>query len=322
MSFFKKYWLIIISFLTIGISGFFLYGSFVEYYTYPFIGIVETISRSVTYAFIVFFVANSLRKRLKRKSSEFWILCFAISFSLCASHDLIKTNKLSTQLSNSRQELSRLARDLDKRPLPESVNEYSTEQFGIFSPLFPLIRHSFEFSEQVAAEINAACANLENVLIPANLCEYENIIQAKDLVASFTAKLNSYEKKYDEEFTFMQSKIKEAFFENANLKKQALIGFEKGKKKSNKLMKKFFYIEKESVKRIDNILNFLSTKLGNFWESDGTFIFENDDDVDMFNQLAQSLAELIQKEDVIFKKLEMHRQSVLQKMANFDKDYK
>ncbi len=222
--------------------------------------------------------------------------------------------------ANTKQEFARLANDFERIPPQKSEHEYSIEQYGDFSKIIPLLKKSFEFSEKMEVEINAACSELENILLPANLCENEHITQAKKRVASFSTTLSHFEQEYEHEFVLMQEEIKKAFFGNENLKKQALIGFEKGRKTSSKLMNEYFNIEKVGAKKIEDILNFLSTKLGTFSESEGLLIFENDEDADTFNQLVQSLTDHIQKEDLINKKLETHRQSLLQKMKNYDKD--
>ena len=299
---------------------FFLYEGFVGYYIHPSEGIARTTGRSITYASMAFFAANFLRKRWERKRLELWIFCFAVSFSLCATYDLIKTNTQVSQLNNSKQEMARLANDFDKAPSQKSLNEYSKEQYGDFSKIIPLIKHSLESSEDMAAEINEANANLTGILTPANLSDHEKILKAKKLIAIFADKLDRYKKRYNEEVNLRESELKKAFFDNAYLKRQALIGFEEGKKISNKLMNEYFHVENDSVQKITDILNFLSERSGSFWESDEILIFENDEDADMFNQLAQNLTEHSQKEDIIIKKLERHRQSVLQEMQNFGED--
>lgn len=310
MSYIKKYWLEICSILAIGIFGFLLYKSFVGYMN-PAEGIGRTTGRSTIYALIIFFAANFLRKRWGRKKLEFWIFCFAVSFSVCATYDLIKTNINTYQLNNAKQELARLFKDLDKGAL-SPVNEYSEVQYGDFANVFIVLKDSFKLSENLTAEINEACTDLENIINPEALCEYENIIQAKNTVAAFAEKLNLCEKKYDESLALTQFRFNEVLSGNENLKRHFLKGFEEGKKTSNELMNEFFDIEKKSAQKIDDVLTFLSTKSGTFMWSDGTFIFDTDEDVDMFNQLVQTLSELGQKEELIIEKLEGYRQSVLQ----------
>jgi hypothetical protein len=322
MSFIKKYWLGISALLAIGIFGYILYSSFVGYYTYPSEGIADTIGKSIGYASMVFiFTAHSLRTRGKRL--EFWILCFTISFSICATYDSIKTNKQVCQLNNFKQELARLAEDISyTTSTTKSKNEYSVEEYGDFSKLLPIIKNLLE-SEYMTSEINEineAIANLGVMLTPANFCEQEKIFEAKNLLSIFADKLNLYKRRYAEEVKLKESEIKEAFSGNENLKKEALKGFEKGKNTSNKFMNEYFNLERQCVEQVNNILNFVSAKFGTFWNSDGTLIFEKDEDRVKFDQLVQGLLELGQKEDVLFEKLEMHRQSVLKKMQNYDKD--
>ena len=119
-----------------------------------------------------------------------------------------------------------------------------------------------------------------------------------------------------EESKLREAQIKDAFSGDENLKRQALRGFEKGKKASDELMNEFFLIEKETIQKIDNMLRFLSEKAGPFWEFEGSLVFEKDEDVDSFDQLVESLNEHSQKEYVILEKLENHKQSSIQKMKN------
>ncbi len=275
MNFVRKYWLGISSVLAIGIAGFLLYKSFVGYYSYPSEGIAETIGKSLAYALLGFFAASSLRKRWKRTKLEFLIFCLAASFSTCAIYDSLKANTQTHQLNNSKREIARLARDFsNKESSQTTVHEYSQEEYGDFSKILPILQHSLEISEKMTSEINAACALFEDILTPANLCEYENILQAKQLVKDFVATLDNYEKMYKKEFTLMETRIREAFSKKESLKRSALKGFEKGKAASSKLVSEYVLIEREFVQIISDIINFLSTKPGSFWESNGTLIFK------------------------------------------------
>lgn len=316
MSFIKKYWLGICSVLAIAIFGFVLYGSLVGNHMYPFKGMAYTTGRAIVYAIISFFVVNFLRKRWERTRLEFGIYCFAASFCLCATNDLIKINTLVNQLNNSKQEMARLAEDVDKVPSQKSVNEYSEEQYGDFSKILSLLKHSLESSEDIAAEMIEARANLEDILTPENLSDREKIFKLKKQIAIFSDKLDRFKKRYVEEMNRREIEIKKAFSGNEEMKGYVLRGFEKGKKVSNKLMKEYFHIEKETVQKITETLDFLSEKSGPFWVSGETIIFEKDEDLDIFNQLAQNMVDLGQKEVAIIEKLEMHKQSVLQDMKN------
>ena len=321
MKFVRRYWLGISSVLAISVSGFFLYRSLLGYYSYPSEGIAETLGKSLVYALLGFFVASSLRKRWKRTKLEFLIFCLAASFSVCAIYDSLKASTQTHQLSNSKREIARLANDFSgEKPSQTSVNEYSTEEYGDFSKMLPIIQHSLEFSEKMTSDINAACVGFEDVLSPSYLCKHKNILQAKELVNNFLDTLDDYEKRYKDEFVLMESKIKEAFSGKENLKRSALKGFEKGKAASSKLVSEYFLVERESAQSINNILNFLSSRFGSFWESNGTLIFKKDNDAEMYNSLVQKLITISEKEDIVVEKMESNKQLTLEKMKNFDQD--
>jgi hypothetical protein len=320
MNFIKNYLLLAFSILAIAIAGFFLYDSFAGYYIHPSEGIARTTGRAIAWGFMIFFAANFMRKRWELKRLEFWIFCFAISFSLCATYDSIKINIKVHQVNNTKKEIALIAEGFDSTAPQQYLNEYSKEKYGDYSEIIPIIKNALESSDDMVAEINEACANIADLLTPENLSEYKKILMAKNQIAIFTDKLNLYKKGYIEEANRRESEIKKAFAGNESLKRQVLIGFEEGKKISEKLMNEYFQVEDESVLKITAILDFLSTKSGSFWESDGMFVFEKDEDADMFNQLAQNLIEHSQKEDLVIEKLERHRQAALQKMQNFDKD--
>lgn len=319
MNFVRNYWLGICFALAIIISGFFLHKNFVEYDSYPFEGIGKTLGISLVVSFIVFFAAYSLRERWNRVKLEFWIFCLAASFSLCAFYDLIMTSTQVYQLNNFKREIVRLSTDFsDEKKNQVSVNEYSTEEYGDLSKILPIIQSSLEFSEQMSSDIDAASVGFEGMLMPSNLCKHENILQAKEIVNNFLDTLDNCEKRRRDEFVLMESKIKEAFSGKEHLKNSALKGFEKSKTDCNKIESEYFLLERECAQSINDILNFLSSKFGSFWESDGTLIFEEEEDSDMYNSLAQKLITISEKENIAFEEIENNEQLRLQKMKNID----
>lgn len=320
MKFIKRYWIVICSILVIGFFGFFLHKNFLGHCSSPPEKLGETVGKSLCYALVVFFAASFLRKRWGRKKLEFWILCFSISFSLCATYEVIKINKQTYCLNNYKQELIRLARDSAPSSSSKTSNSYTTEKCGDLAELLPIIKHAAEFSEKMAADIAAACNDLENVLTPSYLREYENILQAKEKVIHFLDIINQCEIKYYEEMALMESKIHTAFLGKENLKKQALAGFEKGKQLSSELISEYFQVERNSTQKIKNVLDFLSSKSGTFWEADDIFFFQKDEDAALYIDLLQQVVDQGKEEDIIVQKLEAYRQSAFQRIEDLDQN--
>ena len=79
----KKHWISIFSVLALGSFGVILYRACSGYYDCPSDGVAQIVGGSLGYAFLGFFVLNSLRKRFKKGKLEFWLLCCSVSFSLC-----------------------------------------------------------------------------------------------------------------------------------------------------------------------------------------------------------------------------------------------
>lgn len=318
-NFFKKYWIGICSVLTIGVAGFFLSKSSSGYYDYSSEAVGETVGKALAYSLFVFLIANSIRKRAKRKKLEFWIFCFALSFSLCAIYDSVKITKQKRQLSNSTQEITRLVSDYSSEKTQHPPKEYSSEEYGPLGKLLPIIKQSFEFSQNFTSEINAACTELENILIPENLCEHEHLVQSKVKVKSFLKKLDHLENVYHKEIDSLETKIQQAYADNNRLKTCALKGFEKGRAEGAKLVEEYLNIEKGSMRKLDELLTFLLKTSKRFYVSSGTLYFERDEDTETYNKLIREIIEYVAKEDAVTRKIECHQQSLIEKATHLDK---
>jgi len=197
------------------------------------------------------------------------------------------------------------------------ANECSIKKHPELSKLLPVIENINEFSEKMNREMSEASACLEGILMPENILNPEKLLESKKLLAIYADKLNGFQKGYFEEINLTRSELKKAFAENGKMKKHLLLGFEKSIKTTNELMKEFFQVEKESAQRIAAIINFFSERNGLFWESEGTLVFENEEDLNIFNQLNQNFYDSCQKEELIVSKIEKHRQSAIEKLDQF-----
>ena len=205
------------------------------------------------------------------------------TFPVCATYDSAEANTQNFYLANTR-----------------SVNECSEEYYDFFK-MMHIIKVSLEFSEEVAA-------NFEGALSSKNLCEYENIMQAKEFISTFVSTLDLYEKKYKEEIVLLESRIKESMPAFKELEECRAILIQ--------LMSEYFFIEREGAEIVNDMLDFSSTKLGSFWESNGSLIFQKDEDAAMYNALVRKLIQASKEENILIEKLEMHRQWILKKMEN------
>jgi hypothetical protein len=319
MNFLRKHCLLLSSILMTGILGFFLHNKLSEYgyYSYPSEKVSEMLGRASVYSLVIFFASNTLRKRWGRKKLEFWMLCLFLSFSLCTAYTLIKGDKEPYQFNNFKQEISRLVSDSSSVGVAQgSTSEYSVEDYGDLAGMLPIMKEALEYSEKMTAEINAACADLEDIFNRKDLCQYENIIRARVCVASFMDKLNECEKKYAEDVVYVESRIKDVFSEKENLKRAALRGFARGKKTGNELTAEYFNIERAVAKKIDNMLSFLAKKSGSFTRQDGQFIFKSDRDADTYNVLVEDFIEYSKKEELVLERLARHKQSIFKKWSS------
>lgn len=324
MNFIRKYWMGICSPLAIGITGFFLFQSLIGSYLDPagFMGRVS--AKSLIFSVVGFLAATSLRKRWKKKKLEFWIFCLAISFSLIASssiyviNDSKKVSNQTRQMNNADRELVRLFRDVVNDQSPQAfAKEYTSEEYGDFSEIMSMIQPSFGFFEQMSSTMNAAYNSFNNMVTPAILCESENILLAKELLGNFVDTIDTCEKKYKEELDMMEGKLREGFWKDERAKQGAIAGFEHSRSEMIQFMSEFFLLARESATRTHDLLDFLTMKVGNFCDSNGTFLFYNDEDGDTFDLLVQKICE---KEDMIAEKLEKNKQMMLKKLQALEEN--
>jgi hypothetical protein len=158
----------------------------------------------------------------------------------------IKAKTQVYQLNNFKREMTQLINDSSGlKSAQASLGEYSTEEYGDFSKILPIIQHNLEFSEQMTADLTAAGMCFKDILTPSCLCDYENILQAKHLVNNFICVLDEWERKYKNVLLLTEDNLKEVFSGDESSKKAMLESFEKNESVSNKLMPECFLFIRE-----------------------------------------------------------------------------
>lgn len=171
-----------------------------------------------------------------------------------------------------------------------------------YSHVLQIAKESEAFLDKFQQEFETALIEFTN-LLSQNMNE-ENIIEAKKLLSVAIYKLADYEKNHLEIYAVIRTKISNAFKGNEKEKNDFFKGFDKGSRVTQNVMKEYFCVEKESLKLLNDLLNFYSAKLGTFQETENDILFENDEDLQTFNQFMIKLNELAQQEDVITEKIE------------------
>lgn len=314
MKIIKKYWIGICSSIAIGFFWVILYLTCSVYNSHSHLEVSETVGRSLVFALIGFFCANSIRKRWGRKRLEFWIFCFSISFSVCAIYDFGKAQRQIVYYTNFKKEIVCLMQDFVDQKMPQkSINAYSRKEYGDFSVFLLATRQSAEISNKIMSEMNGAVAKLEEVFDFTNLSNPEYFLQSQGIINNCVHTLNECERWYNQESARIESLIGEAVFENRSLKYDFVKGHKEGKIKANEFMTEYFNIERDCFGAIDKLVNFLSERQGQFFMSeDDTLTFKEDVDIDGWNVLAQNLAEHIEKEESIVKRMEDRREFAMQ----------
>ncbi|OGN64050.1 MAG: hypothetical protein A3E80_03385 [Chlamydiae bacterium RIFCSPHIGHO2_12_FULL_49_9] len=310
----KKHWISIFSVLALGSFGVILYRACSGYYDCPSDGVAQIVGGSLGYAFLGFFVLNSLRKRFKKGKLEFWLLCCSVSFSLCTIYESVNLKKQKEILSKSKHEIAQIGQDLfGGTCVQEPCKNYSTDEYGDFAPILRLLQQTIAFSEEVSSELDHEIAGLENMLLPDKLSDYDHLVQSKEKLERFINKLNDSENKLNSGMSQVEMQINSAHFDKDTYKEAALKGFCEGRARSQGLIDEYYNVERSFASKAIRLIDFLSEFYGYYSVSAGKLIFQDEISAERYNQLFQEVIDLVQEEEAVVNQIEEHRQSVYQK---------
>lgn len=314
MRFVKRYGLSLGSLLVIFIQSVLFYQHLVGSYVIPHQTLGETLGKAIVWGLIAFFVMGSLRKRWERKKFEFYMSCFATAFVLCAFGAMIEVHRQTYYINNFQQELVRLGRgEVDTS---ETAHEYSAKKYGELAQILQIIRHSCEVSAKIGSQIEAAGLALGDIASPAQLCNRENILRAKERVANFIDVLNQCERKHYKELARVEEKFHKILPGKDRVTMRVLKAFEEDTRRASELFSGYLQVERECMQGFDDMLSFLFERVGCFLVEEETFFFETDEDIERYSELAEKLMQYGEKEALAVQELAAYHQSVLQKIEN------
>ncbi|NNM44026.1 MAG: hypothetical protein HKM07_06750 [Chlamydiae bacterium] len=300
----KKLWMSILSISILVFFGFFLFRPYCMYFS-PSQGAIGrkiglAIGNCLVEATLGFFIFFFIRKRLKKGNLEFWLFCFAISFSLYTISRHTQTIKNLKALDKISQGVVRFQQEDSTQ---ESLKSYSRSEYGDFAP-FLTSKQEFKSSElNIFVELQTAISKLENTFIPETVCNYEHLIQSKKELETALYKLNDSENRLKIASSRFETQVTACHFDDDGLKELFLIGFSENKNISDALAGNYFDIVRRSILKFNEFANFLSEVHGSYWISENRLVFQEGKDVETFNQLIQDISDLGQEEDILLNRL-------------------
>lgn len=176
-----------------------------------------------------------------------------------------------------------------------------------FEKIHELLREARIVTEDLNAEIAKAAVELETILMPRNMCDYEQIIISKEKLKSFFDKIDSWEKRSKEALIKYETQIKAMTFQLQKSKEIALRQFNRGKVSGELLIKETYRLKRAIASKIAELLIFAVERNGFFEEVEGELVFMEERDLDKYNSLIEDLAQLEQLEEDLLNQVEKIR---------------
>lgn len=177
---------------------------------------------------------------------------------------------------------------------PPSVNE---DALGDLAPTYRAIEEfargiraeQFEFQKAVAE------SSITDMLTPENMSDPGSISRSRERLSSLNSQIDRTQSnmlrligKLDSEFA--SAKVSD------RMKHLMKKGFKDSMDASAERMGEFYRIERHFVAAADELLGFLQTRQGKYWESNGQLMFESQDDLAVFNSHVERITRLANEE--------------------------
>ena len=310
----QKLWMSVLSISILVFFGFFLFRPYCMYFSSSPRMIGEKIGLAIgnclVEAIIGFFVFFFIRKWLKKGKMEFLLFCFAISFSLYT----ISRNTKAVRNIKAIDKISQVdVRFHQENATQESLKSYSRSEYGDFAPFLTLKQEFKSLAKDIFLEVHTDLSRLENTLLLDTVCNYERLIDLKEESEVILYKLQDRESRLKIASSRFETQVKSCHFDDDDLQKLFLIGFSKNKRISDAFTESYFDISRRSILKFKELLSFLTEVHGSYWVSENRLVFQEEKNVETFNQLFQDISDLDQEQNILSNRIKEHFDQIFRK---------
>ena len=295
----KKLWMSVLSISILVFFGFFLFRPYCIYFSSSpgMIGrkIGLAIGNCLVEATVGFFIFFFIRKRLKKGKIEFWLFCFAISFSLYTISRHTQTIKNLQALDKMSQGVVRFHQE---DSIKKSLKSYSRSEYGDFAPFLTLKQEFKSLELNIFSELQTTILKLDNIFLPETICNYEHLIQSKKELETALYKLNDSENRLKIASSRFETQVKTCHFDDEGLQELFLMGFSENKSISDALAGNYFDIVRRSILKFNEFASFLSEIHGSYWISENCLVFQEEMNLETYKRLIQDISNLSQEESI------------------------
>lgn len=321
-----KNFLYVISVFFILLSIIVLYAGAFGYYTSPGVRVSYEIAKamgsSIAYMLVFYPIWKWVFAKLfaePKKGSAF--LCYCILIFLCSSYQSVNLYRKSNQLNKS----AKIMEDMAKISLTGDVSilsqdkKYSMEEYGEMGPFLTLMRDALDFSSQEIQKLSSAAdqADIDNILQLHRLCNFDRIREALPALQVLRSEIDASEVRRTQRMKEMDSEI-ELIVKQQREKESIIQSYHQGKYKNLIMMKEYYRIQRDFVSELQELIRFLLSVQGLYWEENETLVFVEDEHVECFNTHILRMVELAEEETRNFNEIFDQNQSLVNSLSTSD----
>lgn len=264
--------------------------------------------------------AYGISRFFKSKNAPYGLICFATLFSLIAGIKTLSTSQeaIETEFENTKLALLDM---LEKDPLRVSVDssekKYSTDEYGDMADVLRIIDKlvTSRVDDMQKYNLKLEESGLEQLFDPTSLCDQlkrAELIEKLNILLAEISILDLNLKKY---MLNLDNEIAELPREELRIRCKA--SMERGNAQSNPLWESYVSIEKEFMQTAIELIEFMNAKEGLFWEEDSILCFEEETDVDLFNNHVEKIMRLAEQEEAVTCKMKDLQERAIEKCRMF-----
>ena len=279
---------------------------------YMVVGIIARIVLAIICAIVGGFIVKNKKGQVLMLIS---IIYLALSMIITANalvkrSEEVKLNKVAMSKFASIANDYSTGKDL-------SNEKFDKAKYGSLASFLTLSDQYFVSFKKMNTDLNTEIGelNLETILGADSYSSPETIKDSQNRLNTTLDTFNKFETNANKSIKKLQSGVNDLDL-SPEYKKGFVAGFQKSQIESNSKFKNYMEIEKNIIKKMNELMSFMSTENVNYEVKDNRVYFKTNDTLDKYNKYIEDLQKLVVKETAAQKEMQ---DSVSKKIENLDK---
>ncbi len=219
---------------------------------------------------------------------SYWGFCLAVAFCFTGINEYPKIKRDRQLQVKAGEAINTLVDSSINQHSPSQV--YATQEYGDYAHMLNFARRVFELNSQEDQKMTDLIKNthLMDIFVPEKLMDFDHLTLAKTYLGKYLDSIEESQKRVKEAMLTLEKEIGASHFEDFRAKASMLRSLTDSKKDPN--VCKIYKIQIKWIRQCSDLLDFFINRFGTYYlAEDGTWVFENDDDVRVFQIRAQIL---------------------------------